>query len=242
MLIPSALLGMPIECAEHGPDVQTVQSSDNSIRMRFIEKFALLRNAATMKQLPSAIVGSASDTRALALSHPSHIQAVQDVAPVFGGQPISAPVEMWPLQLLEFVNNQIDVDHGEISCHVAPSPSCASTVGQSCHDEKGTPVLHRPPPVVVNLQASGHHSSYHGHAVQETARLSHSPERNVSCHRRSNVTRLEGGTMLSPQPGSSLHQEGQIKLAAPVNTLAPSPNAEKPRKETGRSASHRSSL
>ena len=69
----------------------------------------LMAASGKKKKFPSLAIPSfaGSDLRSgLVTTHPSHLQAVQETVPNFGGQVGAAPVDMWPLQLLDFVERK----------------------------------------------------------------------------------------------------------------------------------------
>jgi len=70
---------------------------------------SLMAASGKKKKFPSLTTPSfaGSDLRSgLVTTHPSHSQAVQETVPNFGGQVGAAPVDMWPLQLLDFVERK----------------------------------------------------------------------------------------------------------------------------------------
>jgi hypothetical protein len=75
--------------------------------------------------------GNNESRSGLAQSHPAHLQAVQEVASGFGGQPGAGAVDMWPLQLLEFADRvrkggSISLQQPPVQQHQSYTPSAPS--------------------------------------------------------------------------------------------------------------------
>jgi len=173
----------------------------------FRRRFAIAKAASVYRQAPPApmpiIAGGNSDPRSgLAPSHPSHLQAVQEVAPSFGGGS-GTPVEMWPLQLFEYA------DRLKLGANIPLQAPPTPTYTQSSATQQRLPMSpavaptqpHAPPPPL-------HQPVYHSQGVGSPPSMSMQPVAPLS------------PTLMQPIPltGSNV-QQGIVP-----NPVVPPPN------------------